>query len=284
MNKFVRILGLIIFILGGTFMVGCLDKISFPSLNDEQTAIVVEGSLRFGNPSVARIAITRLFDFSADGLKAVNLLEAALVDEDGKERELKEISPGVYETKVFDSDSDFEVKLGKSYQMRIATFDGRRFISRPEPVIPVDKAGDLYVERTSKEIVDEFGEFASLDLLSFSIDAPVVVNQGGESGRFRYVLEQSYKLTDSPQQGNPPPAPKTCYVTQITDVTSALVFDGNLFTGSSEVKIPLVDIVRNNTLFSEGYYLTAYQQSLSEGAFNYWNEISQVIGAKWKYV
>ncbi len=277
MKRIIKISGLVVLVYCSAFFMGCLDKISFPSLNDEQTAIVVEGSLRIGNPSVARISITRLFDFSADGLKAVNLQEATLMDEEGRERALKEISPGVYETRVFSSDTDFKVELGKSYQMRIATFDGRAFLSKPEPVVKVDPVGDLYVDQTVKEVVDQFGEFSTLDLLSFSVDAPVQVGQSGEAGRFRYVVEQTYKLTDSPVVGFPPPDPKTCYVTELTDVTSALVFNANEFTGTANVRIPVVDILRKNTLFSEGYYLTIYQQSLSENAYKYWNEISQVI-------
>lgn len=278
MNKYIKIVALILLVYGASFFMGCLDEISFPSLNAEQTAIVVEGSLRIGNPSVAEVAITRLFDFSADGLKSVNLREAILIDQDGNQRELKEVRPGVYRTEVFQSDQDFEVVLGKSYQMRIATFDNRDFISDLDPLMPVQNAGVMSVEATVKDVVDQFGEFSTLDLLSFSINAPLGTGQNGEAGRFRYVLEQTYKLTDSPVQGNPIPDPKTCYITEITDVTSALVFDGNDFaTGSQELKIPLVDIVKNNTLFSEGYYLTAYQQSLSEDAFRYWNEVSQVI-------
>ena len=278
MNKFIKLLALMAFIYGASFFMGCLDEISFPSLNDEQTAIVVEGSLRIGNPSVAEVSITRLFDFSADGLKTVNLREAVLIDEDGNTRDLKEIRPGVYRTEVFENDQDFEVTLGRSYQMRIATFDNRSFISDLDPLLPVQKVGALSVELTVKDVVDQFGEFSTLDLLSFSVNAPLGTGQNGEAGRFRYVLEQTYKLTDSPVTGNPPADPKTCYITENTDVTSALIFDGNDFvSGLQELKIPLVDIVKNNTVFSEGYYLTAYQQSLSEDAFRYWNEISQVI-------
>ena len=277
MKTLLRFLGLIAIVYGGSFFMGCLDEISFPSLNDEQNAIVVEGSLRFGNPSVAKISSSRLFNFSAEGLKAVNLRKATLLDQDGKERELKEISPGVYETRIFPGDQDFEVALGRSYQIQILTFDGNNFISNLEPLIAVNKVGELTIERISKDVVDKFGEFSKLDLLQFSINAPVAVGQNGEAGRFRYFIEQTYKLTDSPVIGNPLPEPKTCFVTAIADVTSALVFDGNEFTGNQEIKIPLVDIVMNNTLFSEGYYLTAYQQSLSESAYRYWDQVGQVI-------
>lgn len=278
MNRYIKLLALIGLVYGTSFFMGCLDEISFPSLNDEQNAIVVEGSLRIGNPSVAQVSITRLFDFSADGLKSVNLREALLIDQDGNQRELEEIRPGVYRTEIFDADQDFEVTLGNSYQMRIATFDNREFISALDPLLPVQPAGSMTVQSTVKDVVDQFGEFSTLDLLSFSINAPLALDQNGEAGRFRYVLEQTYKLTDSPVIGNPVPDPKTCYVTENTDVTSALVFDGNDFaSGSQELKIPLVDIVKNNTVFSEGYYLTAYQESLSEDAYRYWNEISQVI-------
>ncbi len=259
---------------------GCLDEISFPSLNDEQTAIVVEGSLRKGNPSVARITINRLFDFSAEGLKAVNLREAILLDDEGNEREMKEISPGTYETQIPIDDPVFKVEEGRSYRIQIATFDGREFITRPDPLMPVADAGVATVEQIEKDIVDEFGEFAKQDLFLFSVNAPIAIGPDGTAGRYRYFLEQTYKLTDSPLPSffnQEPDEPKTCFVTEITDVTNVLVFDGNEFTGTPEVKIPLFEKLRNNTLFSEGYYLTVYQQSLSEDAYRYWNEISQVI-------
>ncbi len=259
---------------------GCLDKIDFPSLQEEQRAIVVEGSLRLGNPSVANITISRLFDFSADGLKAVNLRSAILMDDLGNRRDLEEIRPGEYETKIFPGDTDFAVQIGRSYQMQIATFDGRTFISSPEPLLAVDQVGEVTVRPIQRETINHLEQFEFLDLFEFSVNAPVVIGPTGKANRYRYFLEQTYKLTDSPVPGfgvPEPPPPKTCFVTEITDVTSVLVFDGNRFGGTSEVKIPLLEALRNRSVFAEGYYLTVYQQSLSEGAFRYWNEISQVI-------
>lgn len=260
-------------VLSLSLMSGCLDEIDLPVESSLSDAIVVEGQLVYGNPSIARITITRLFDFTANSLQPVNVREVLLLDEQDQSVTLPEKEPGNYAVTI-DTNQSFKVEPGQSYRLQVTTFDNRKIISRPEPLLATPEPGNVGVTLLKKDRLNDDGQIVQDDHLSFTINTPITQSTDGKAARYLWDLEQTFRLTDSPdrviENG------KTCYITQTIDVTGVRVLDGNQYPGSSEVAALLYE-TPVNYFFSEGYYLTVIQHSLSEGAFTYWDQIRQII-------
>lgn len=255
------------------FAGGCLDEIDLPIEPDLDEAIVIEGQLSLGNPSLVSISITRLFDFSASSLQPVNVREVLLLDEQDNTVELVEIAPGTYGL-VIDSTINFQVAIGKSYRIQVNTFDNRNIISTPEPILETPKAGEVNFSLFKKDRLNDDGQIVQDDYIAFDIETPITLSTDGKAARFLWSLAQTYRFTDSPERSLE--NGKQCYISGNIDVTSINVLDGNQYALSSSVSAPIYE-TPVNYFFAEGYYLTVVQQSLSEGAYQYWNQVSQVV-------
>ena len=256
-----------------TLCFGCLDEINLPIEPSLEDAIVIEGSLSLGTPSIARISITRLFDFGASSLQPVNVREVLLFDEQDHSIALDEAGPGIYQV-IIDQSNMFNVETGRSYRLQVTTFDGRKIITIPEPLIETPEIGAVSLALIEKDQIDEDGLIFQEKFASFNISAPIIASSEGKAARFLWSLEQTYKLTDSPNRSLADG--KLCYINQAIDVANVNAVDGNQFAGTNEIIAPIYE-TPINYYFSEGYYLSVYQHSLSEGAYKYWNQISQVI-------
>ncbi|MCB0687051.1 MAG: DUF4249 family protein [Saprospiraceae bacterium] len=251
----------------------CLDEIELPIESDLNDAIVIEGSLSMGNPSVVSIGITRLFDFSASSLQPVNVREVLLLDEQDNSVALKEAGPGNYRL-VIDDKVNFTVAIGKEYRLQVSTFDNRKIISTAEPILATPEPGAVDVSLFKKDRLNDEGQIVQDDYLAFSIEASITSSSDGHEARYFWALEQTFLITDSPDRKIEDG--KDCYITQPIDVTSVNILDGNQFSGTDQVSA-LIYETPVNYYFAQGYYLTVVQHSLSEGAYRYWNQVSQVI-------
>lgn len=251
----------------------CLDEIDLPLEPDLDDAIVIEGQLSMGNPSIAKISITRLFDFSASSLQPVNVREVLLLDENDQSVELDEVAPGTYSIAIPNT-AEFKVEVGKSYRLKVSTFDGRLLISTPEMILSTPEPGLIEASLFKKDRLNDEGQIVQDDFLAFTIETPIRNSSDGKAARYLWTLEQTYQITDSPNRSLE--NGKKCYITQGIDVSSINVLDGNQYAGTETVSA-LIYETPVNYYFAEGYYLTVVQQSLSAGAHQYWDQVSQVI-------
>ncbi|NND33597.1 MAG: DUF4249 family protein, partial [Saprospiraceae bacterium] len=186
---------------------------------------------------------------------------------------LNEAGPGIYQV-TLGANSAIKVETGRSYRLQVTTFDGRQIITIPEPLIETPPVGQVGYALIDKDKIDEDGLITQEKYISFHITAPIITSSEGKAARFLWSLEQTYRLTDSPNRSLADG--KLCYITQAIDVSSVNAIDGNQFAGTDQITAPIYE-TPINYYFSEGYYLSVFQHSLSEGAYNYWNQISQVI-------
>ncbi len=253
---------------------GCLDEIDLPTSKSVQNGIVIEGSLRDGDPAVISVNISRIFDFTANISKPVNVREVSVINDAGQSAVLPEESLGYYELILPKGDSDFLVEVGRTYQLRVLTFDGQEIVSNPELLISVSEAGPVDVGIVEKTKEDLLGEFVTEEYLSYSMEVPVELSSEGKAGRFLWDMTATWKLTDTPL--NPMTEAKTCYITDVVNRDHIAAFDGNEVSDVNRISVPIYESPKDYH-YAEGLYLTIYQQSLTEEAFRYWNEISQVI-------
>jgi hypothetical protein len=267
--KWLGVTSLLLFLI----MSSCLEEIDLPIEPNFDNAIAIEGQLHFGNPSIASITITRLFDFTASSLQPVNVREVLLLDDQDNSVSLLERAPGNYVATIY-GDAAVKIEIGKYYRLQVSTFDNRKIITKPEPLLATPPPGQVNVAGYQVERLNDDGQIVKDNYLGFTIDAAITNTTDSKSARYLWTLEQTYRITDSPNRSLEDG--KECYITQTIDVTGINVLDGNEYAGTGDVAASLYE-TPVNYFFAQGYYLTVFQHSLSEGAYNYWNQVSQVI-------
>lgn len=254
---------------------GCLDVIDVKVPDSEKEILVIQGKLIIGQPSFAQLRISRLFDFTPAGKRPVNARSVVLYSEDGQSIELEDDGLGNYSLYIPADDPDFTVALNKNYWVRIETFDGRTFESKPEKGNAVPRAESLDFELYTLTRVDSDGFTRSQEMIRFLLNTPLRSSgAGNELQRVGWQSEWTFKVLDSPFEANV--VQKTCYVTQALDVTGIKVVDSDELLGDylSGYAVYENAITRN---FAEGLVYTAIQESLSEDAYTYFSQIAQNV-------
>lgn len=252
------------------FSPGCIDQIDVEAPEDLVSAVVIQGTLVKGNPSVARVEINSLFNFTAESRRFVNVLDVRLLDETGQFLELPAVDLGIYVLEIPENHPDFRIETGASYRLRVTTRDGRTYESTPEVIPEVPAADKLSAEVIDKELRDQEGQPTTTKYVRFSIETPVSTSEQGDRAFLKWEAQKTYRVTDII-----PDPTNTCYITS-TAGRGLWLLDGNTlstdriedFTVHEEVVGPLL---------AEGFYLTVFQQGLSEKAYRYWEEINELV-------
>lgn len=259
-------------LLGGFW--SCLDEIALSVPKGTDELLVIQGQVIKGNPGRITVSVSRLFNFTSDGRQSVNVRDVILSDDTGNEIEIPSIDLGIYELRLAENDARFRVEEGKSYQLTIRTFDGRTYVSGFERMQPLIQADSLSVRKISKETPDGTGGFVRRDFLQYSIHTGLGKSETGSRPYLRWVIERTFQFTDGTPASDADP--KTCYITQRTNVSNLALMDPNSVAADRLDGTTIAeDLV--NFFYSEGHYLTVYQQTVSEEVFQYWNNISTVI-------
>ncbi len=258
-------------LLGGLY--SCLDEIELDVPKGLDSAIIVQGSLFKGDPTIVKISINRLFDFTSAGRQQINVRSVVLRDDQGAEIEIPQLGEiGYYEAAI--SKAQFAVVENRSYQIEVNTFDGRTIMSSFEKIPEGPKIEKLSSSIVKKEIPDGRGGLVNEDFVRFGVHTPLQTSESGDKSYLRWQMERTYQLTDGSIFSSADP--KTCYITQQTDVSNLAILDPYTLTSDRIDDFAVFDELINFR-FAEGYYLTVYQQPITEGAFTYWNQISNII-------
>ncbi|NRB64587.1 MAG: DUF4249 family protein [Saprospiraceae bacterium] len=256
----------------------CLQQIDLSVDRAFQDNVVVQGSLVIGSPSLATVRVSKLFDFTSNGRGAINVRFVRLYDSDGNFVELEPGDEvGDYTLEIAADNPDFPVETGKSYHIELATFDGRAYETIPDRLYPVPEASRLDAREITVEVQNSVGEIFREPRLEFSVTTST--DNGIEDPAFlRWSKERTFLTTDEGAEASwnrPAVDPKTCYVTESTNVNNlpsarSLDFAGDI----TEFPILQEPIAAR---FAEGYYISVFQQSLSPGAYEYWLRIADLI-------
>lgn len=259
-----------------TLMVtACLDEIDLNPEEEEYKRIVVLGKLVNSAPARVLVYVTETFDFETREIpRGIDDATVTVWDDEGHSLTLAPyIETGLYYLEIPKNHPEFKVEAGRSYHLKVVTDRGKQYESAPEPLADVPQTGQLGVNKTTKLIVDNLGEFTPIDILEFSVSTPLTTPGNPEKARLRWEIEEAYKVTDTPQLGG---TPKTCYIAVDQNATQVRLFNGaELF--SEELAGQVIYDTRPDYRFSEGYYLNVIQESLSEGAFEYWRQTKELL-------
>ncbi|MEO0339151.1 MAG: DUF4249 family protein [Bacteroidota bacterium] len=264
---------LVLFFVGiGT---SCLDPIDLDLPSGASDAVVLQGKLTYGNPSIFQLNIRRIFAFNAENTSGVNASRVTLKNNQGQNLNIDRIGDGVYIVALDPNDPDFEINFENTYSIEVQLFNGEIYASSPERLIAVPQMDSISFAKTTIQTPDpdNEGETNPVDFVEFSINTPLTVPGTNERSRLRWDMERTYKITERPAFGQ---IRKTCYITNAQGIFQPVSFDATDQDLDYLSSLALVNDVATFP-FIEGYYSTVYQESLSEGAFTYFSQIESSI-------
>lgn len=254
----------------------CLEQIDLEVEPEFQLNTVIQGKLVYGDTTNVIVRVSRLFDFTFNGRSSINVRYVRLFDNEGNSVEFERGDQvGDYQLKFPPGDPRMSFSADKTFYIEVATFEGDVFRSEPENPRPVPRASALVAAPIQVEFEGADGELRDQDYIEFRLTTPL--DAPTEDVFLRWIPERTIRLTDSPETDFVPAegTNKTCYLTEsgavrIIPTGSSIDFAGEI------VNIPVYQ-EPVNFRFSEGYYMTIYQESLSRKAFTYWRNIGTLI-------
>ena len=252
---------------------GCLERIDIPIPKGFRESIAIEGQLIYGDPAVLRIKVAQLFSFTSRSRGAISTGNAILEDSEGNEMSIKPRGTGLF-IYTFKKDDPVQVRLGSAYKVRIVLIDGREYESTFEvlqPVAPIE-----YVSLGISTDISVFPDLTTrLDtFLSFFVNTDLKPKPNGEKSFLRWEYERVAKITDNPPEEWELPR-KVCYVWSRIAVPKTRVYAGPYETPD---RLNDHEILKEyaSRFYREGQYFTVWQESLSEGAYQYWEGVRKV--------
>ncbi|MEM6378549.1 MAG: DUF4249 family protein, partial [Bacteroidota bacterium] len=283
MENHLTLLGLKRFMRTGFFLLivfifslkSCLDPIEFDQPRGLEDALVIQGLLLKGSPSRVEIRITRLFNFNTSSFGRVTPIEAHIIDQDGNKLELEKRGEGILRLTIPDDHPDFPIKYNRSYRIEFQMPSGGVIVSDLEPLIPVTRIDSIHNEMIIKFVQDPMDRDKSIldTFIRFSVDTQLKLEDQQDYARFRWLADRTFRFTEAPQFE---PPTDTCYITQATDLFQPRLFDGNVLKDDYLNRQVVYDQYLDFK-FAEGYIFSVYQESLSEGAFAYWDQVDQLL-------
>ncbi|MEO0338497.1 MAG: DUF4249 family protein [Bacteroidota bacterium] len=254
-------------------LISCLDPIDLDIPRGFEETLVIQSVLTRGNPSVIDLNVSRLFDFTPESLERVNVRVVELSDDDGNNMEVKRVGIGTYQH-VFTGAESISVEVGKSYKVRVSTFDGRVLESTLEPLLDVPEIDSIQFVDARREIAIPDQEVRFDSVIRFSLNTPLAAPNTDQNVGLLWDVKGVFELTDSPTVFGV--SQKTCYITRSLDITNVKVFDG-YNTDATEVRDQFLYETPFTFVFAEGFFLEVTQSSLSPGAVSYWDQINELL-------
>lgn len=276
-RKFLLVRLSALLLTGSLCFSGCLSEITLEVPEENSSSIAIRGALRAGETTVVSIQITRISNFNASDIpEPVVGASVVLIDEFNRRLDIPMVDNGIYELLIPDNTYELEVKTGNAYQLSVATPNGKTYLSTFEPLNAVPDPIEIKQARTSRDILNEVGNIESQEFVRFLLTTPLLAPNSGGRSYLKWDFVGTYRFLESTLASPFPPNTKTCYIFEELNLENTVVFNGaesnqEVLTDFFLLEEPF------DFRFSDGFYLTTLQQSLSEGAYQYWENIGKII-------
>ncbi len=256
MNKFYQI----IFLVGSVFLFStCLDEIQL-EIPPADSLLTISGNI-YDAPGPYTITVRESANFSsgADGLlKPIIGATIKLVSDVGEEEILTELPMGVY---ISDANG-IKGTIGRTYHLEIE-IGNQNYKSIPEYLHPVISPQSIDIEVIAEQEINEAGNFVERNNISFFINT----NVPEERSFLKWNSYGIYEFFEIGLDG------RLCYVTEDIDLDKVVVVDSeNIATGLLEKQ--KINERPVNDRFSSRYCVNIIQQSITEGAYNFWSTVA----------
>ena len=260
-------------VLIAVLVTSCLDEIDLAQGLPLPDGIVVSGRLLAGEDvNEAEVILEELFRFEGSNRPSqVVTATVTVVNSDGQELPLS-FRDGVYTGQLPADDPSFRMEEGMTFSVNVVTREGANYFSEPEVLLPSLPAAGGSAELSDLEITDLIGNPTLVPAIEYKVNSPLRYPDG-EPAYLRWLKTEVYQQTDEDFDlitGEP----KVCYI--------------SIPFGGLEVKvlgnIGSVDSVAGFSLgknridfgYAEGNYMVIRQESITERAFTYFDQVRQV--------
>lgn len=257
---------------------GCLEEIALnaPIVNPE--SIAIRGVLKAGDTVKVIVRITNVSNFRAFEIpEPIRNARVFVEDELGDKLEVPMEESGDYQLIMPEGHSDFRIEPGKFYKLSVELPDGRHYRSTVEPLHPVPEPTSLTFGKFKREFGNEIGNIVVKEYLDFRVNTPIIQPDGQEKSYLKWSAKGVFRFSEPPNfNGNPLPSPKICFSYEDLNLETVIIFNGAESRLDTLYNFHLLEKLMDYR-FHEGYYLTVYQQSLSAGAYHYWEQVKDLI-------
>lgn len=272
-----------IFILILLLFTSCLDEITFNTDGSNDGNLVIQAKLTKGNPSIISVQISQIGILQGeDAINpiGVHVQNVRLTNDLGQSLDLtQQTGIGSYFEEISDNDAQFLVEAGQLYQLRVLKQNGEEIVSAFEPLLAAPSINNVDFEIKEKVVLDRFENEATFEYLEYRVSTDLKTSNATERPFLKWDFEGAYQIWDlqPPELPPPPPPPRRdlCYVKEQLNEDKIVVFDSSVVSDEELQQFAVLEEFLNSR-YVYGYYLTVFQESLSEGAFKYWNQVSQV--------
>ena len=184
---------------------GCLDEIELKNQSFDTKAVVIQGKLVLGSPSVIEVSIQRIGDYSGSEVATyIGSAKVSLWNAAGASVELAEVSSRrLYQAIIPDNHPTFQVQAGQAYHIRVTLLDGRQYESEPEVLQPNPELEKMDFLLANLALPDKKGFITTSTYLRFWVNTALKAANSSEKSKLRWELNAVYRLTDN--------AKKVCY-------------------------------------------------------------------------
>lgn len=260
------------------FSFGCLDEIELAQGAALLEGIVIQGRINAdvetGGADV-QVRLERLFQFENSN-RPDQVVTATLAVENSEGQSLVlPFRDGAYRATVAEGDASFRIEPGIGYRLRVQTQEGEEYETDFD-VLPQPLQAESAGASIGLTTVDDLNGNPVQELAIFyDITAPVRYADGSPTF-LRWTLEQTYKVTDTPEIGpNRNNDPKPCYITLPFESDELFLFNSLESSGDRVENFPLVFQVANFR-YAEGHVMTILQEAISRKAYEYFDQVNQI--------
>lgn len=254
----------------------CFDEIKLDLPVTDASKLVVEGSVRQGEDSLhvdLLVGRNAVLDEEGHSVTPIPIAEAYLICNDRPFPEFPLTNEQTVRLPLAPFVAQNAGDEPLTFRLRVTLPDGQVYESGPEPALPVPKAETIDIGAYQGELLNSLGNLIEQTFMEIKITTPLRADNT-EKAFLKWDFQGVYRFVESP-----PPTPlevqATCYLNHKIGYGQILVFNGRETTDDRLIRYPIIRDVPVEEYFAAGYYLTVYQQSLSAGAFRYWDQLRQ---------
>lgn len=255
---------------------GCIDEIDLGDTGGGAGKMVIQGQLIKGCPSSIRVRVSRTADFAGRSLPdPVTDAAVFVLNKAGNQLLVPEVEEGIYQLEISDDNPDMSVETGEDYMITVATSEGSRYQSAMERLNTVPKADSVSIMMIEREELGGEGERELKQIMQFFINTSLETNESQQRALLRWTFESIFRVDETFVPG-PGPGPATCFVSRGLNLDKVVVFNGN--EGNTDRLDNFLFVEDEvDVRFGLGYLLIINQHSLSRGAYQYWDQVSQAV-------
>jgi hypothetical protein len=248
----------------------CLDQIELKNQRFVDRATIIQGRLVL-SASTARVnvSVSKNGEFDRQEIGAfISGASVRLFDESGKSIALNEFTRNRnYSVNIPLNDPNFLVKVGKIYHLKVTLRDGKTFESTPETLLGVPRLEKVNFRPLVKPFLNSQGRLEKDTFMHYFLWTKLRPQPSEPKAILRHEVYLTYKFTDDFK--------RVCYCRESPRVEQILVYNGQRFDQERLDSFLFFDNFWDHR-YAEGAYLQFVQESLSAGAYQYWEEVKKL--------